>query len=166
MNYVWKKNEIDSEAREAKNGSNIIESRNWSNKKLVCFPIIRFWALHYDFSHLSIDWSSSHRELRQISFSFTILNPWSTLESGEKVEEKWTWNHFWFRLKPVLQCNWRTRSDEMQIYSSPTSVPQKFRCQNKSREFTTFNCTSRGYIKTKSGKVSNQSKFASHNDMR
>lgn len=74
MNYVWKKNEIDSEAREARNGSNIIESRNWSNKKLVCFSNYSLlgsplWLLPSSHRLIIIE-IKCLRELRQISFSF------------------------------------------------------------------------------------------------
>lgn len=111
----------DRKARGAKNGSNIIDSRNWSNKKLVCFS-------NYSLLGSPLWLVSSRNRL------IIIINIGQKIKSLPSTKI-FSFSRFHARIGPKSQgkgihvwwnANWGTFSKKMQIYSPPTFIyPEK-----------------------------------------
>lgn len=117
-----KEEQIKTERREERRMVQTSSTREIDQtRSLFAFPIIRFWALHYDLFHLAIDWSSSSTSGKRLNlchpqknFSFSRFHA----RIGPKSQGKGI--HVWWN------ANWGTFSKKMQIYSPPTFIyPEK-----------------------------------------
>lgn len=87
-------------------------------RSLFASPIIRFWALHYDFSIRLIDWSSKLVKIKSVPDKSIVVSRRHLVEGEKSCRQFWSLNQASIKHLSRDLCN--DKANDSQIYSSPT----------------------------------------------